>query len=196
MRSTPRPRRRGISSTRRKPITSSRRKTTSPPSRPTSRPSGGTLFPPQHTETTKGHGRIETRSISTSSELAGYLTFPYAAQVFRLERCTTDAHGRTRRTEIAYGLSSLGPAQADPARLLALNRGHWEIETGSTVRDATFDEDRCRIRKGAGARVMTFLCNFVISLLRLAGARYIPPGLRACAGNPTRTLRLIGVVLA
>jgi hypothetical protein len=129
--------------------------------------------------------------------LVGYLTFPYAAQVFRLERHTTDAHGGTPRTEIAYGLSSLAPPQADPPRLLALNRGHWEIENRlHWVRDVTFDEDRCRIRKGAGARVMASLRNLVISLLRRAGARYIPRGLRACAGNPTRALRLIGVALA
>jgi hypothetical protein len=129
--------------------------------------------------------------------LVGYLTFPAAAQVFRLERHTTDAAGRPLRTEIAYGVTSLTPAQADPARLLALNRGHWEIENRlHYVRDVTFDEDRCRIRKGAGARVMASLRNLVISLLRLAGVRYIPPGLRACAATPTRPLRLIGVALA
>ena len=129
--------------------------------------------------------------------MVGYLAFPAAAQVFRLERRTTDAHGRTPRTEVVYGVTSLAPPRADPARLLALNRGHWEIENRlHWVRDVTFDEDRCRIRKGAGARVMASLRNLVISLLRRAGARYIPPGLRACAGNPTRALRLIGVALA
>jgi len=98
---------------------------------------------------------------------------------------------------VVYGVTSLSPAQADPARLLALNRGHWEIENRlHWVRDVTFDEDRCRIRKGAGPRVMATLRNLVISLLRLARVRYIPPGLRACAWNAARALRLIGVALA
>src|SRR3972149_4499035 len=169
MRSTPRPRRRGIWSTRRRPTTSSRSRPTSRPSRTTSRPWAGPHFPPQDPDTTKGHGRIETRRIATSPELAGYLTFPYANQVFRLQRHTTDAHGGQPGTGGVSGVTSLSPAQADPARLLALNRGHWEIENRlHWVRDVTFDEDRCRIRKGAGPRVMATLRNLVISLLRLA----------------------------
>lgn len=114
-----------------------------------------------------------------------------------MERHTTDLHGQDPRSEVVYGLTSLPPATAAPAALLAWSRGHWEIENRlHWVRDVTFDEDRCRIRKGAGARVMASLRNLVISLLRLAGARYIPTGLRACAGNPIRALRLIGVALA
>jgi hypothetical protein len=65
---------------------------------------------------------------------------------------------------------------------------HW-------VRDVTFDEDRCRIRKGAGAQVMASLRNLAISLLRMAGARYIAPALRACARMGENVLRLIGMPL-
>jgi hypothetical protein len=66
------------------------------------------------------------------------------------------------------------------------NRLHW-------VRDVTFDEDRCCVRKEIGAQVMASLRNLAISLLRMAGARYIPPALRACSRLGPRFLRLIGL---
>jgi predicted transposase YbfD/YdcC len=49
---------------------------------------------------------------------------------------------------VVYEITSLAPEQADPARLLALTRAHWVIENKvHWVRDVTFDEDRCRVRK-------------------------------------------------
>ena len=129
--------------------------------------------------------------------MAGYLALPYAAQVFRLERHTTDLRGAQPRTEVVYGVTSLTSAQADPARLLALTRGHWAIENRlHWVRDVTFDEDRSQVRKGAGARVMASLRNLAISLCRLAGAHNIAAALRACAYDPARPLRLIGLARA
>lgn len=145
----------------------------------------------------KGHGRIETRRIWTSTALTGYLTFPYAAQVFCLHRHTTDLAGQLLRAEVAYGLTSLSPAQADPARLLALTRGHWAIENKvHWVRDVTFDEDRSQVRKHAGPHVMASLRNVAVSLLRLAGVTNIAHGLRRCAWQPAAALRLIGIALA
>jgi hypothetical protein len=98
---------------------------------------------------------------------------------------------------VAYGITSLPPTAADPARLLALNSAHWAIENRlHWVRDVTFDEDRCRVRKGAGAHVMASLRNVAISLLRLAGAANIAQALRRCAWNRTHALRLIGLAVA
>ncbi len=80
--------------------------------------------------------------------------------------------------------------------MLELSRGHWAIENRlHWVRDVTFDEDRCRIRKGAGAQVMASLRNLAISLLRMAGARYIAPALRACSRLGQNVLRLIGLTV-
>lgn len=80
--------------------------------------------------------------------------------------------------------------------MLALTRAHWTIENRlHWVRDVTFDEDRCRIRKGTGAQVMASLRNLAISMLRMAGARYIPPALRACSRLGVNVLRLIGLPL-
>jgi hypothetical protein len=139
---------------------------------------------------------VEVRSIWTSTDLCGYLDFPYAAQVFTIRRQVTEMVSQKYRTETVQGLSSLRAARATPACLLELSRGHWTIENRlHWVRDVTFDEDRCRIRKGAGAQVMASIRNLAISLLRLAGARYIAPALRHCARSDPQTLRLVGVRL-
>ena len=153
--------------------------------------------PPQHLTRDKAHGRLEERRIWTSTDLAGYLDFPYAAQVFLIQRDTVELTTDKRRSETAYGITSLSPENASPARLLRLNRHHWYIENGlHYVRDVTFDEDRCRIRKHAGARVMASLRNLALSLLRLAGAVNIAQELRAGARNRLRPLRLIGLLMA
>ena len=139
---------------------------------------------------------MEVRSIWTSTELCGYLDFPYAAQVFTLRREITEMVSQKYRSETVYGLSSLPAQSATPARLLALSRGHWTIENRlHWVRDVTFDEDRSRVRKGAGAQVMASIRNLAISLLRLAGARYIAPALRRCARSDSQALRLVGLRL-
>ena len=103
---------------------------------------------------------------------------------------------RKFRIETVHGLSSLSSKRATRARLLALSRGHWTIENRlHWVRDVTFDEDRSRVRKGPGAQVTASLRNLAISLLRLAGARYIAPALRHCARSDSLALRLLGLRL-
>ena len=95
------------------------------------------------------HGRIETRSIWATTELNAYLNFPHVAQAFVIERETIKKTTAKRSHEIAYGITSRSPQQADPKRILQLNRGHWTIEnTCHYVLDWNYDEDRCRIRTG------------------------------------------------
>ena len=137
---------------------------------------------------------MEIRRIWASSELQGYLDFPYAAQVYCLQRETTELTTGKFRAETVHGVTSLNAEEADPVRLLSLNRSHWSIENGlHYVRDMSFDEDRCRIRKFAGAQVMASLRNLAISLLRLAGAVNVAAALRFCGHRQLRPLRLIGL---
>ena len=139
---------------------------------------------------------MEVRPIWTSTELCGYLDFPYVTQVFTIRREVTEMVSQKYRNEIVQGLSSLPAERATRARLLALSRGHWTVENRlHWVRDVTFNEDRSRVRKGAGAQVMASMRNLAISLLRMAGARYIAPVLRRCARSDPQTPRLIGLRL-
>jgi hypothetical protein len=76
----------------------------------------------------KGHGRLEVRRLWARSELQGYLDFPYAAQVYCLERETTELTTGEFRAETVHGVTSLSAEEADPVRLLSLNRSPWTIE--------------------------------------------------------------------
>jgi hypothetical protein len=137
---------------------------------------------------------MEVRHIWTSTALTGYIDFPHAAQVFAIQRDTTDMVSQKFRSETVYGVTSATVRRASPERILALNRKHWAIENRlHWVRDVTFDEDRCRIRRGAGAQVMASLRNLAISLLRMAGAEIIAPALRHCARSDSLVFRLIGL---
>lgn len=85
----------------------------------------------------------------------------------------------THSIEVAYGVTSLKKSEASAKKLLELNRGHWEIENRVHYpRDRTFDEDRCRIRTGNGARVMASIRNIAISIIRLMGFKYLPDAIR------------------
>lgn len=152
------------------------------------------LFPPEHTTVDKAHGRLELRQVWTSTELNDYLCFPYVSQVFCIQRDREILTSGKHHSETVYGVTSLSPKQADPARIMNLARGHWSIENRlHWVRDVTFDEDRSQIRKGKGAQVMASLRNLAISLLRLAGARYIAPALRTCTRLGLGVMRFVGV---
>ncbi|MCL6444590.1 MAG: transposase, partial [Alicyclobacillus sp.] len=71
--------------------------------------------------------------------------------------------------------------------------GHWEIENRlHWVRDVTFDEDRCQIRTGQGARTMATLRNLAISVFRLRGCRNIARALRQTSWNAQRAMEWIG----
>lgn len=152
------------------------------------------FFPSEHKDYDKGHGRIETRKIRCSTALNDYIKFPYLAQVFRIERITTDIDGGNRRHEIAYGITSLTTEKATPEKVLSLVRGHWSIENSlHWVRDVTFDEDRSQVRKGSGPRVMASLRNLAIGLFRKCGSSNIAESLRHCSWNPSRSLELLGI---
>jgi hypothetical protein len=96
--------------------------------------------------------------------LNGYLDWPAVGQVFRIER--TRVVGGVSTAETSYGITSLTREQADAGRLLGLVRAHWGVENGlHHVKDETLGEDRCRVRKGAGAEILAGLRNAAVYLL-------------------------------
>src|SRR5213593_4485917 len=147
-----RPSRPATLSSRRRRITCSSSKKTNPPCIKISPILNWSLFPPQHTTIDKAHGRLEVRHIWTSAELNGYVDFPHAKQVCAIRRKTTHLVSDKCSTETVYAITSLESARAAPSRLLDSSRKHWCIENRlHYVRDVTFDEDRSRVRRGAGA---------------------------------------------
>jgi predicted transposase YbfD/YdcC len=143
-----------------------------------------------------GHGRIEQRRLQTSDVLVGYSDWPGLAQVFQVERQTIMKKTGEVREEAVMGVTSLAPERADAPRLLALGRGHWQIENKSHwVRDVTFDEDRSQVRCGNIPQVMAGLRNTVIGLMRWAGYTNIAAACRRFAAQPALALELIGIAL-
>jgi predicted transposase YbfD/YdcC len=130
----------------------------------------------------RAHGRVELRTLKAVS--VRWFGFPYAAQVIQVTRKTRDLRTRRWRTVIVYAITSLTFAQASPARLADLLRGHWAIENGlHYVRDVTFAEDASQARTGGAPQVMACLRNLVIGPLSRAG----PVNLAAAPPRPRPT---------
>jgi hypothetical protein len=139
---------------------------------------------------TKGHGRIERRTVRTTTLLNDYLDWPAIGQVFWLRRERT-VNGVTS-VEDLYGISSLSRECADAGRFLELLREHWGIENGlHYVRDVTLGEDASRVRKGSSGSVLAGLRNAALVLLGRLGLPSIAEAIRACVLRPRRALRLL-----
>ena len=94
-----------------------------------------------------------------------------------------------------YAITSLTHAQAGPARLADLIRGHWAIEALHHLRDTTFAEDGSQVRTGAGPHVMATLRNLVIGVLSRAGPVNLAAALRHHSRDPRRPLATLGISL-
>jgi predicted transposase YbfD/YdcC len=143
----------------------------------------------------RGHGRIEIRTLKAVS--VHHLGFPHAAQVLQVTRTTRELHDHPRRckTVTVYAVTSLPHAQASPARLADLLRGHWAIEALHHLRDTTFAEDGSQVRIGSGPHVMATLRNLVIGVLCRAGPVNVAAAVRRHARDPRRPLATLGITL-
>jgi predicted transposase YbfD/YdcC len=112
------------------------------------------------------HGRIETRRIWCSTALNAYLDFPHVGQVYLIERESIEKKTGKLRCETALGVTSRTPQQASPKRVLAVNRGHWSIESVHYIIDWNYDEDRSHIRTGFGPENITRLRRFAVGILK------------------------------
>jgi predicted transposase YbfD/YdcC len=140
----------------------------------------------------KGHGRIEKRSLTVSSLLTESSNWPYLAQVFKLERFITTLAGEVLRNEVVYGLTSLATAEANPQRLLTLQRQHWAIESELHYRrDVSLGEDACRCKHRPMAHALAILNNLVIALLLRNHNPNAPQAQRYYNAHPDHALNLL-----
>lgn len=95
-------------------------------------------------------------------------------------------------TETVCAITSLKPERASAGRLLAIARGHWDIENRlHWVRDVTLGEDSCRVRTGGAPEVLAALRNTGLWLMRCSGLTAIASALRLHAAKPLEALRLV-----
>ncbi len=76
---------------------------------------------------TRASGATKSAASGRARTSAGHAEVRALQQVFRLERRVDLLNGPPPRTEVSYGVTSLAPAAASPARLLALVRGAWPL---------------------------------------------------------------------
>jgi predicted transposase YbfD/YdcC len=161
------------------------------------------LFPPEAppvaapadqvaTTVEKGHGRIEKRTLRTTTILTKQQDWKGLKQGFELVRERTEK-GKTT-VEVVYGITSLSSQRANARRLLELNRGHWAIENELHYRrDVTLGEDASRIRKGVAPQVMAALRNTVLHVLSDVVAPSVASAMRTMGNCLSQALGLLGL---
>jgi predicted transposase YbfD/YdcC len=140
----------------------------------------------------KGHGRLEIRTLTTSSQLNDFLDWPFLQQVFKLERFITISKTGKRRHELVYGMTSLSAEQASPSQLLQMLRSYWQIENGLHYpRDVTLHEDHTRFKKHSAAHNMAIINNLLLALIAKSDFLFVPSARRYFAAHPDEALALL-----
>lgn len=144
------------------------------------------------TQTSTQHGRIETRTMTTSSLLAGYSNWPYLKQVFKYECIVIEKKTGNRSENVCFGVTSLAASKANPQRLLNIVRGHWRIENELHYRrDVCLNEDHCGLRLPNLAHVFAILNNWALGLFALSGGGNFSKAQRSFNAQPVRALNLL-----
>lgn len=140
----------------------------------------------------KAHGRIERRTLTSTTVLNNYLDWPGVQQICPIRRTRTMG-GRTE-TETAYFITSVPRHLARADVLLGWSRAHWgAIENGlHYIRDEAFGEDRCTISTGHAPQNLAALRNAALNLLKRAEVPNILAKLRSFTRNPLSLLRTFG----
>lgn len=144
----------------------------------------------------KGHGRIETRTYTASSNVdwivsqRSYPGEPRFSTIKTLVKVASRAEHADRSTfETRYFISS---ATLDIERLAKGVRGHWGIESMHWLLDVEFKDDLSRYRTGHGAKNMAVVRRFALGLVRANTAKGSVKTRRKRAGwNPDFLLQVL-----
>ena len=140
----------------------------------------------------KNRGRLERRTLTTSSLLAETSDWPNLTQVFRLERVIRNLQTNHVSTKVVYGLTSLTATAASPLRLLQLIRAHWGIESGLHYRrDVTLREDHLHSKRTSLGRMMACLNNLIIGLVSRLGLTNLAQARRQFDAHPDQAFKLL-----
>ena len=147
-------------------------------------------------EPTKAHGRLEQRTIDVMTPLPKAINYPGVRQIARVQRSreTLKPEGQTPSNETAYLITSLSASEASPADLLALNRGHWSVESHHRQRDTTFGEDACMTRTGNGPLNRASLNSIALAVVftnQFEGEKSLAETLRRFQLRPRDAIRAV-----
>jgi len=122
-----------------------------------------------HTETDKGHGRIERRTTTITWDVP-WLFGAWEKSGWKGVRCLVEVHrertiGDATSATTHYFIASVDTRKA--SRMAQVVRAHWGVENRLHWRlDVTFNEDQCRLRKGHGAQNMSRLRRVGLNMLQ------------------------------
>ena len=140
----------------------------------------------------KAHGRIERRQIQVLTPLPGLINYPSVRQIFRITRKRDQVKTGAKSIEVAYGMTSLPPEEADAERLLTLNRGHWVVENQNhRPRDTTFCEDACLMHTGHGPSNNAVINNMALAIIFHRGFRRVQAAVQHFAMDRHEAIRAV-----
>lgn len=121
-----------------------------------------------HDDTTKGHGRVETRRVSVLWDLGQIADARAWANLRCVVRVRAERVVRTRASvEDRYYISSVQTRRSEELGRAA--RAHWGVENNlHWVLDVTFGEDSSRVRARHAAQNLSRLRRLTMNILRLA----------------------------
>ena len=120
-----------------------------------------------HESSEKGHGRLETRRVVATEEIAWLQQdhrWPGLRSIAKIERRRELLAEGKVETETCYYISSL---PGDAKQIGAAARSHWGVENGlHWVMDMVFRDDECRIRSGHAPANFATIKHMASNLLR------------------------------
>jgi predicted transposase YbfD/YdcC len=148
--------------------------------------------PVTHSTTSRGHGRIETRTLQVMPAPPD-LPFPHVKQVFLVERAVTTTTGEPLSNIAILGVTSMNPNRGTPQTIAQAVRGQWKIEVLHWIRDTVYREDDSTVRTRSGPRVMAAMRNLAIGALRLHGRNDTAEATRWATRNTARPFAILGL---
>jgi predicted transposase YbfD/YdcC len=145
-----------------------------------------------HKKVQKGHGRIETREIWTSTEMNEWFQEKWTgiAQIFRIHR--SRKRGGKEQKQIVYGFTNLPREKANAQYLLELNQKHWAIENRLHYRrDKTLGEDACQIRRKDAPQTLAALNGGILALMDWLKVSNMASQMRHFCAHPHEALQLL-----
>ena len=141
----------------------------------------------------KRHGRLEKRTLESTTALNDYLQWPGVAQVLRRTCQRTHIKSGKRTTHVRYAVTSLRREMVSLDQIESVWRRHWTIENQlHYVRDVSFGEDACQIHFGNAPQALAALRNAILALFRFEGWPSTPTAFRHFDAHPQLALRLLG----
>jgi predicted transposase YbfD/YdcC len=147
----------------------------------------------RYTTPDKAHGRLERRTLESTTALNDYLEWPGVAQVLRRTCQRTEIKSGKTTTHVRLAVTSLPRTMVSLKQIEWLWRRHWTIENQlHHVRDVSFGEDRCQVHTGTAPQALAAFRNGILALLRCEGWPSPPTAFRHFSIDVQHALRLLG----